>query len=156
VTTQTSHLPAIDDIEAFFSNLLGTDVSVTPCEDLNDSDITIFGDYTDSDNATHHFVACDIEGAAVLTAALTGFPASVVEEAVASGELPDNLFENLQEILNIAVNLFPQSRNHRIVIDEIIRGADAVAKYEACSGTPEIRFNVSLRQGGGKLIIGAS
>jgi hypothetical protein len=155
--TTTTHLPLIDDCAKFLGDLLGAKVTATECSDLDTDSLVVFADYTDDNNATRHFFACDLSTAAILGAALTGVPPSLVTETIAEGTLPDNLEENLREVLNISVNLFPQSDQHRIVLEKMVNGPDAVKDYTACEGTPEMRMKIEVpRYGEGVLIIGAT
>jgi hypothetical protein len=155
--TALAHLPQIDDTAKFIGDLLGSQVKGTECTDFDADKVVVFAEYTDDDDATNHFVACDITAGAILGAALTGVPPSLVEETVADGSMPENLLENLQEVLNISVNVFPQSEKHRIALDSTTTGDQAVEKYKANGETPKVCMTLDVpRYGSGVLVIGAS
>lgn len=150
------NLPQPRETRNFLSDLLGVDVKVEDCSDKLDPP-SVLADYTDANNETRHFIACDNAGAAILGAALTVMPVGVTQEAIQSGELSETLLGNLEEVLNVAVNLFPQSSSHRIVIDKLYTGEEATAEYEKCSEIPQMHIAFTLpRYGSGKITIGAS
>lgn len=157
MTTSTTNLPSLEDTGKFIGELLGAKVSCTECSNFDAASVAIFADYSDDDSATQHFVACDISSAAILGAALTGVPPSVVEETVSDGSLPENLEENFQEVLNISTNLFPQSNQHRIALDEITKDSAAIERFKSCLDIPQTRMTIDVpRYGVGVLVIGAS
>lgn len=154
---ETSNLPKIDDITEFLSSLCAGDVAATVASDLVESELAILADYTDDDNTTRQFIACDISAAAILGAALTSVPPAMAEESIASKELADNIYASLEEVLNIAANIFPESREHRIVIEKISKGEDAIAEYKNCSETPQVQLSIDVpRYGKGIIVIGAT
>jgi hypothetical protein len=154
--TQVTHLPGLEETAEFFGELLGIELAATECTDFDASNVVVFAEFTDNDQATQHFICCDLPAAAFLGAALTSFPPSHVTEAVSEGELPENLLDNVKEILNISVNLFPQSQQHRIVIDNVVTEAASEA-YVARESIPEIKIQLtSDKYGTGVMIIGAT
>lgn len=157
MTTTSTHLPSLEDTAKFIGELLGAKVTAAECPGLAADSVATFADYSDDDNTTQHFIACDISSAAILGAALTGVPPSVVEETVSDGTLPDNLEENFQEVLNISTNLFPQSNQCRIALDKISQSAAAIERFESSIETPQIHMTIDVpRYGVGVIVIGAS
>ena len=155
--TQTQHLPSIGETAQFFSSLFGAGATIEADREFNRDSLHVFASYTDDNDATQHFVACDLSAAAVMGAALTAFPPAFVREAEGSGSLPENLLLNLQEVLNISANLFPQSRDHRIVLDEVSIAGEARDRYNSKGEIPETHWKVTVpRYGEGTLVIGAT
>lgn len=154
---ETSNLPEIDDITEFLSSLCAGDVVASVTSDLKDEDVMVFADYADDDNTTRQFIACDINSAAILGAALTSVPPAMAEESIESKELAENIFASLEEVLNIAANVFPQSREHRIVIEKISQGDEATAEFQKCKETPQLQLNIEVpRYGKGTFVIGTT
>lgn len=154
---ETSNLPEIDDITEFLSSLCAGDVAADVANDLDENELMIFANYTDDDNATRQFIACDINAAAILGAALTSVPPAMAEESIASKELAENIYASLEEVLNIAANIFPESREHRIAIEKISQGDEAVAEFKKCGDVPRVQLNIEVpRYGKGKVVIGAT
>ncbi len=154
--TSTIQLPEIEGIANFFGDLF--DMKITAeSSDFDDSSLVLFADYIDNNKMPRNFIACDIACAAVFGAALTGFPPAQVEAAINTEVLPENLFDNMKEILNIAVNLFPLSNQQRIVIEKISQDEEAFNDYKSCEGAPEVRIKFSVpRLGDGLMVIGTS
>lgn len=155
--TSTANLPQIEETAKFLADLLGSAVKASECTDFAADKVVALGNYTDHDNTTQQFVACDIAAAAILGAALTGVPPAMVKETVSAGTVPENLLENLQEVMNIAANLFPQSEKQRIVLEEVFADAKAAESFSACEDTPKICMTIEVpRYGEGVVVIGAT
>lgn len=155
--TATANLPQIEQTAKFLADLLGSEVTASECTDFDSGKVVAFGDFTDDDNATRQFVACDISAAAILGAALTGVPPTMVKETVSAGSVPENLMENLQEVLNISANIFPQSEKHRIALKEVFSDAAAVENFNACEDTPKVCMTIDVpKYGTGVVAVGAS
>lgn len=155
--TATANLPQIEETAKFFADLIGSNVTATECTDFGADKVVVFGDYTDDDNTTRQFIACDIAAAAILGASLTGVPPTMVKETVSAGSVPENLLDNLQEVLNISANIFPQSEKHRIALKEVVSDAKAVESFTACEETPKVSMTIEVpRYGTGVVTIGAT
>lgn len=155
--TALAHLPKIDDTAKFIGDLLGSQVKATECTDFDSAKVVVFADYSDDNDATQHFIACDISAGAILGAALTGVPPSLVGETEAAGSLPENLMENLLEVLNISTNIFPQSESLRIALKSTVSGSQAVDQYKTNEETPKVCMTFEVpRYGSGVLVIGAT
>jgi hypothetical protein len=103
----------------FFTGLFGlkTTASVDPSLEL--ASVGCLATYTDDGGEVRGRIVCDLQGAAILGAALTQIPMGRVTDAVKSAELPDNLRENLSEVLNISVNMLPGHVDQRLVLRDV-------------------------------------
>jgi hypothetical protein len=63
---------------------------------------------------------CDLRLGAATGAALTLVPAVMLDDVARSGELPDNLAENLHEVLNIFSSLLNSSSTPHLVLTETV------------------------------------
>jgi hypothetical protein len=103
------------EISDFLTNLYGLKVTAEAGTSKPES-VGVSAAYVDSEGAVKGHILCDVAAAAVLGAALTQIPMGAVEDAVSSGTLPDNIRENVSEVLNIAVNLIPGEGDNRLVL----------------------------------------
>lgn len=111
-------IPA-DDVQRLFKDLYGLPVAAAVCED---SSIEIFGalaNYVDSTDTVKGRILCDMSAAAILGAALVQIPPGAVEDAVAEKKLPGTLRENVSEVFNIIVNIFPAHLTERLVLKDV-------------------------------------
>jgi len=114
-------------ISSFLTDLYGLNVTATKNESLELATIGAVASYADGDGNAQGHIVFDLPAAAILGAALTQIPNGAVEDAVKAGKLPDNLRENVGEVLNIAVNLFVSHSELRLVLNEVLFDADAAA-----------------------------
>ena len=119
MTTATSNC---EEISEFLTNLYGLSVTVSAGTGAPES-VGVSASYVDSEGAVKGHIHCDVAAAAVLGAALTQIPMGAVEDAVSTGVLPDNIRENVSEVLNIAVNLLPEQENNRLVLSGVEFGS---------------------------------
>lgn len=154
--TQTTHLPGVRETIDFFSNLMGLDITGREIPAL-ESQVIVLADYSDENDETNHFIACDLQLAAILGACLKGFPPERVKADVSTNTLSEDLAANVAEILNISVNLFPQSRFFSIALDRISGGDEAAQQYEAWTAIPRTYLELEVpRYGSGTMAIGAT
>jgi len=124
--SSTLQLPDCESVQQFFSGLFDLEVSGKV---LPDATPTLFAvaEYVDDDEKICGYIGCDIDLACKLAAALTRIPAGGVEDAIEAGELSENLVENLFEVLNIGVNIFDTGTSHHMVLQQVLRGSEAIA-----------------------------
>ena len=108
-----------DEAATFFTGLFGLKVTASVDPALELSNVGGLATYVDDAGEIRGRILCDLQGAAILGAALTQIPMGRVDDAVRSGEMPDNLQENLSEVLNIAVNLLPGHISQRLVLRDV-------------------------------------
>lgn len=102
----------------FLTNLYGLEITAAPAASSKCDVPGALATYVDSNGDVKGQMLCDLAAAAKLGAALTQVPMGAVDDALESKSLPANLSENVQEVLNIAVNLLPQTE--RLVLKEVI------------------------------------
>ncbi|MEL6106417.1 MAG: hypothetical protein AAFU85_10285 [Planctomycetota bacterium] len=129
------------ELAEFLTDLYGIDISG------KDSDATTcdapgaLATYVNDDGEVRGHILCDVKAAAVLGAALTQIPKGGVEDAVESGQLPDNLRENIYEVLNISVNVFPHVK--RLVLRDVEFDAANINAEEVCKSSSAIELSVA-------------
>ena len=152
--TATYQLPAGKAVAEFLGDLYGLSVTAV---DSGDADATLaaIGEYVNDDGEVRGYVACDLNAAAKLGAALTQVPMGAVEDAVSGGSLPENLAENLFEVLNISVNLFEGSDSARIVFHRLVTDSSEVDQLnEKVSACEKVVTTIDIqRYGNGNLVI---
>jgi two-component system, chemotaxis family, chemotaxis protein CheY len=78
------------------------------------------------DNSVIAYAVCDLALAARVGAALSLIPAGPANEAIASGQLADTLFENFREVLNVLTQLFESSGRFRVCLHRIHKPGEAL------------------------------
>ena len=109
-----------EETASFLTNLYGLKVTAKEDSEVTDFSFGALGTYVNDDDEVKGKILCDLQGAAILGAALTQIPMGRVDDAVKSGSLPENLQDNLSEVFNISVNLLPGHHTHRLVLRETI------------------------------------
>lgn len=124
-------VPEVEDTAEFMQGLLGLESS--PASDCPGG-LHSVAEYRNENNEVLAYISCDLTSACRLGAALTQVPAGRVDEALAAGELPESLIENLDEIFNICVNLITKPDEGRVVFHGSTHGeipAETVAAIES-------------------------
>lgn len=107
-------MPSGADVRGLLNGLL--DRSVTVHEEdgpvLPGRAVKVVGSYVDDLGAVRAAVFCDLVLGCVLGAALALVPMPKVKDALATGEVPQDLADNTQEVLNIAASLFNSADAH--------------------------------------------
>ncbi|MFT5523733.1 MAG: hypothetical protein ACI9HK_001681 [Pirellulaceae bacterium] len=106
------------EIIALLTNLYGLDIQAAQ-NTTSGTGLVAIADYIDEDEEIRGFIGCDLNGSAILGAALTLIPMGSVEECLETGVLSDGIRENLAEVFNIAINLFSECKSRRLEIGEI-------------------------------------
>jgi hypothetical protein len=117
--TTTNQSVNAEEFGTFLSDLYGLKITAAEEAGLTCDKFGCLATYVDSEGNEKGRILCDLQGAAMLGAALTQVPMGAVEDAVSAGELPDNLSENVREVLNISVNVFPSHENQRLVLKDV-------------------------------------
>jgi hypothetical protein len=155
--TTAEVLPQPQTTGQFLTTLYDLNITVSDLDSFDPKSTYVFATYADDQGEVKASIACDIDCAAKLAAALTQIPAGGVEDSIKSGKLPDNLSENLSEIFNILVNVFPDHTTSRLAIADVQYGQDAITSSED-QGTFSNRcqFEVDIqRYGAGKMQVAA-
>jgi hypothetical protein len=107
--TAGSPLPAAPSVRELFEGLLGRDIDAvigTGAVNPNEPPGAVVGVYTDDRMALRAIVLLELSLAAHGGAAIALVPVAQAEGAAEDGVLPDNLYENIAEVLNVAASLF--------------------------------------------------
>ncbi|HJO36044.1 MAG: hypothetical protein SV108_03140 [Pseudomonadota bacterium] len=100
-------LPTTEALHAMLEMLLGEEIAVAPAEpvSLRAPRGTHLAVYVDDDDAAVALALADPALSAYAGAALTRVPPATAGESLESGELPENLLENLRETMNVLSRL---------------------------------------------------
>ena len=100
-------VPHPKQVRDLFLGLTGKDIEVGPVNPVVPGrDAALVAVYVTDKLGTGAAVACDLPLAAYAGGALGLVPLPRVEEAIASGLLPDDLAENFYEVVNIMASVF--------------------------------------------------
>ncbi|MDH3604319.1 MAG: hypothetical protein OEU26_32335, partial [Candidatus Tectomicrobia bacterium] len=110
--------PTAEKVAAAFSSLLPRAVKVnnTGPGALPKDVPTVVAAYVEPDDTLRAVCICDLNLAGSAGAALTLFPPQTVRDSLKSGRLPQNLMENLHEVLNVMGSLFRGSGSSSLVL----------------------------------------
>ena len=110
----TAVMPDAADVRALLNGLLDKPVTVTreakPV--LPGRDVHVVGSYVDDEGELRAVVFCDQVLGTVLGAALALVPKPRVDDALASGRVPEDLAENTREVLNVGASMFNAGAAH--------------------------------------------
>jgi hypothetical protein len=107
-------LPSGGDVRGLLNGLFDRPVTVheEPQPVLPGRGVKVVASYLDDQGALRAVVFCDLVAGCVLGAALALVPMPRVQEALDSGDVPEDLADNTQEVLNVAASLFNSSAAH--------------------------------------------
>lgn len=107
-------MPGAADVRTLLNGLLDKPVGVEqqPRPVLPGRDVHVVGSYVDDEGSLRAVVLCDQVLGTVLGAALALVPMLRVEEALASGRVPDELADNTREVLNVGASMFNEGTAH--------------------------------------------
>ena len=138
------------ELGEFLTSLYGLEISVANAADASYADFGALATYVDGEENVAGYILCDLPAAAMLGGALTQIPVGGVEDAIAAKEVPANLAENIHEVLNISVNIFPGSESRRIVLKDFTTDSST----EVPSTDNAVAFDVDVqRYGKCKLLV---
>lgn len=75
--------------------------------------------YKDDESDALFAISCDLTVACSLGAALTRIPPGTAQSAANDCDVPDNIADNLHEVLNICSSIFADLESHRVVLDQM-------------------------------------
>ena len=149
----TQQLPPAGEISEFLTSLYGLKSAVTESAATAVGGISAFAEYTDAQGTVRGCIACDLSAAARLGAALTHIPMGAVEDTLEAGTLPSNLSENLAEVFNIVVNLFPECHSQRLVLGRTLFGDAAATAFAEHGSAPFSGFELDIQRYGKGLLL---
>ena len=151
--TQSAAFPTVEDVEEFVECLFdeGTTVKETS-SDLTPSEPIVYAPYLNASGAIDSYLICDIHFANSSGAALSMIHPSSAADAAKEGIVPENVFENVKEVLNIATGLVGTKSNERLTLGEIqiVKETSGVELSDS-----QIAWEIEIpRYAQGKLILG--
>ena len=115
-------LPDAQHVATLLTSLLGDKVTAKARKEALDLESAgVKASYIDGNGAPKKILFCDLPFANGMGAALTRIPSGAVTDANKAGEVPENIYENLYEVLNICVNLFPTDPETHVVLGEVYK-----------------------------------
>ncbi len=118
--------------------LFGNDTNCKPGKaPLPPDACAIVAAYHDNTGATKRLLTCDLAFANSAGAALSMIPPGAANDAIKSGQVPDNILANLHEVMNIAVNLFIDSFGSRLELASVSRISELSPEAKAALSSKE-------------------
>ncbi len=143
-------LPDRKLIKDVFEGLLGRDVAVSDGSPITlDPPRPVVAAYVDPQHNLATVAVMDLPLAAYAGAALALIPRGGAEAAVEDGMLPDNLFENVSEILNVlAAPIGDCAGVHQRLSATFAPHDPLPPQIASCAATPGVREDVTLEIAG--------
>ena len=122
-TAQISQEGLCSKIDGLFGNEKTIEVveSPTPIEDPR-----VISTYTDMEGNLKFLIVCELSLANSFGAALTRIPPGGAEDATSEGVVPDNIGENLYEVMNISAAVFADFCHQRIIVEKVLKPGDDI------------------------------
>jgi len=137
-TTGPKRLPCANDTRHLLTMLFGTDTTVALRKaPILSSEAAIVAVYHDNEGALKRLLVCDLAFANSAGAALSVIPPGSALSAIKAGQVPDNILDNLIEVMNVAVNLFTESFGGRLELVSVLRRADLPPETVAALESPQ-------------------
>lgn len=130
MTQLPTGLPTEAGIKDLLSMVVGSEVTVQYAArpGLDAGNVGALARYVDDDGVLRAVAACDLLVANSLGAALALLPVARVHEAVAAGEVPADVAENLHEVFNVGANLLNAPDRPHLKLADVSVGADVDAE----------------------------
>ncbi|WP_296602027.1 hypothetical protein [Nocardioides sp.] len=143
-------LPDRKLIKDVFEGLLGRDVAVGDGTPISlDAPRPVVATYIDPHHQLAFLAVMDLPLAAYAGAALALIPKGGAEAAIEDGVLPDNLFENVSEILNVLAAPIGEASGVHQRLSTTLAPADPLPPHIAsCAATVGAREDVTLEVAG--------
>lgn len=144
--TPPKKLPTLVDSRHLLTMLFGND---TVCglrkNPLTPDQCAIVATYVDKEGAVKRILAGDLDFANCAGAALSAIPPASAKNATKSGQVAENVIENLSEVMNVAVNLFIESFGGRLELASVSLKADLTPEVVAAlSSAQRVKFDVTI------------
>lgn len=147
MTTATLTLPTPDATGRLLTDLLGKGVTAkkVPAYTPGPKDCAAIAIYAADDKVPRAICACDAALSCSAGAALTMLPAAMAAQCARTGKIPENILENLKEILNIATQLFQSPTAGHVKLQEVvIAPAKLAPEVAALLAKPAARLDLEL------------
>ncbi|MBN1165486.1 MAG: hypothetical protein JXB45_12985 [Candidatus Krumholzibacteriota bacterium] len=143
-----SHLPESGALRDLLEKLLDMKVTVNQGKPVAISPETPLAIATyKKDNGSIKVVwLCDLKFVIYSGAALSVIPPETAESSLSSGEIPDNIRDNFQEVLNVSTELLNKPDRSRISLgDTVIVPAEIPAEIADIVSNPRMRLDFSVK-----------
>lgn len=141
------HIPKPEVIVNLLNDLLGLAVTVKsgPPLDTSPSASLLIGAFAAPDKTVRLLCLSDYNLAAQAGAALSMIPAGVAKDSAKSGVLPDNIFDNFREVLNVMNGALNRARTVRLALHNVFLSAkDAPQEVAAIMAKPTARLDLEI------------
>lgn len=117
-----TQLPTEATVKELLSTMVGSEVTVQYAAQpsLDTANVGALARYVDDNGVLRALLACDLLVANALGAALALLPSDRVAQAVAAGEVPADIAENLHEVFNVGANLFNAPERPHLRLDQVL------------------------------------
>lgn len=139
-------LPIQETVRDLVGDLLGRPAMVLKqAEPLADAAVAVVATYVNEADKVATVALCNLGFANGVGAALSLVPIPIAREATAAGEVPDNLLENVQEVLNVMARLFNTATAPHVRLQGVHRGTgDLPASAAALLASPRSRKDFAV------------
>jgi len=143
-----------ESLTALLGTTIGRPVKATPASKREPRNSDFVAVYAHDRRARAAFV-CDLTLAACASAALQVFPPDRAKENIATGDLEEDLRENLHEIFNICTQVINAVSPRHVSLAHVCQFHEAPPWLKECVTTSETKMNVEVEiQGYGRGRIG--
>jgi len=108
-----------DQVGRLLTGLFGKPVAVKKGAALPPGSKVVIGEYRRDDGSLGALCVCDIAAASSAGAALALIPPGAAQDSIKAAKIPENIAENLQEVLNIMSRLFQNGTTPRVVFKAV-------------------------------------
>ena len=117
-------LPEAQKLSSFFTSIFGANIVAGGSPQLDKSKSLVISTYVEGE-AIEGLIVCELKIANFLGAALSLIPVGWAEDNTAENTVPDNIEENLREVMNICNSLFLTEK--RLVFRDMIKPGDEIS-----------------------------
>ena len=132
-------LPTLNELKDMCVMLYGHDTRCVSLKaQLPIEECAVISQYRDNDGIVKRILACDLPFGISMGAALSMIPSGAVAQLIQSGQIPENIMANLNEVMNIAVGLFTASFGERLQLDSVLSKAEVTDEIKATLGSGKL------------------
>ncbi len=147
----TISFPESKAVNELFAMLLGKRCKVAKDKPMGrrPGEAAAIGVYVDDAGELVAAVVCDIALAGAAGTALSMLPPKLAKDCIRTKRLPDNVAENLYEVLNVGASLFNSARTPHVKLLEVVQEPARPSKeVQALLRKPGTRMDLSIAVNG--------
>ena len=142
-------LPVVADLESVLATLLGREVTARASQHaVGPEQAAVRWGYTFPDGRLAAAGMLDLPLAAGLATGFARLPTARLTDALHSGHLPDDLMENLAEVLNVLVSLYSSMSDQRMVLSSVLRAGEHPPEVQRVLEQQRARLDAAVRMHG--------